>query len=57
MIQFFDFTVYALLDQGESLSFVSPYVSLNFNVNPEQLNEPFSFSTPVDESTLAESLS
>ena len=52
MIRVFDFTVYALLDPGESLYFVTPYVSMNFEITPEQLSEPLSVSTPVGESTL-----
>ena len=31
MIQVFDFTVYALLDPRASLSFVTPYVTMNFD--------------------------
>ncbi|KAG5614612.1 hypothetical protein H5410_014436 [Solanum commersonii] len=54
MIQVFDFTVYALLDPGVSLSFVTPYVAMNFDVIPEQLSEPFSVSTPVGRSILVE---
>ena len=53
MIQVFDSNVYALLDLGASLSFVTPYVAMNFDVIPEQLSEPFSVSTPVGESILA----
>ncbi|KAH0669190.1 hypothetical protein KY285_023348 [Solanum tuberosum] len=34
-------------DPGASLSFVTPYVAMNFNVLSEQLSEPFSVSTPV----------
>ncbi|KAH0669048.1 hypothetical protein KY289_023541 [Solanum tuberosum] len=48
MIQVFDSNVYALLDLGASLSFVTPYVAMIFDVIPEQLSEPFSVSTPVD---------
>ncbi|WMV32498.1 hypothetical protein MTR67_025883 [Solanum verrucosum] len=47
MIQVFEFTVYALLDPGASLSFVTLYVAMNFDVIPEQLSEPFSVSTYV----------
>ena len=32
MIQVFYFTVYALPDPRECLSFVSPYVAMNFNI-------------------------
>ncbi|KAH0682694.1 hypothetical protein KY285_022193 [Solanum tuberosum] len=54
MIQVFDFIVYALLDPWASLSFVTPYVAMNFDVIPEQLSEPFSVSTPIGDSILAE---
>ncbi|KAG5603456.1 hypothetical protein H5410_034826 [Solanum commersonii] len=39
---------------GLSLSFVTPYVAMNFDVLPEQLSEPVSVSMPVGESILAE---
>ena len=42
MIQFFDFTLYALLDPRASLSFVTPYVLMNIDIVPKQLSEPFS---------------
>ncbi|KAG5589895.1 hypothetical protein H5410_040409 [Solanum commersonii] len=45
MIQVFNYNVYALLDPGASLSFVTLYVAMYFNVIPEQLSEPFSVST------------
>ncbi|KAG5602033.1 hypothetical protein H5410_033403 [Solanum commersonii] len=35
-------------DLGVSLSFVTPYVAMSFDVIPEQLSEPFIISTPVD---------
>ncbi|KAG5599215.1 hypothetical protein H5410_030585, partial [Solanum commersonii] len=54
MIQVFDFIVYALTDPGASLSFVTPYVAMNFDVIPEQLSEPFNVYTLVGESILAE---
>uniref|UniRef100_M1DWL7 Gag-pol protein n=1 Tax=Solanum tuberosum TaxID=4113 RepID=M1DWL7_SOLTU len=47
MIQVFNFNVYALLDPGASLSFVTPYVPVDFNVLLDKLSEPFSVSTPV----------
>ncbi|KAH0641167.1 hypothetical protein KY285_037753 [Solanum tuberosum] len=54
MIQVFDFTIYALLDPGASLSFVTPFTAMNFDVIHEKLSEPFSVSTLVGESILAE---
>uniref|UniRef100_M0ZUZ3 Retrotransposon gag protein n=1 Tax=Solanum tuberosum TaxID=4113 RepID=M0ZUZ3_SOLTU len=41
-------------DPGASLSFVTPYVAMNFDVIPKKLSEPFSVSTPVGESIIAE---
>ena len=54
MIKVFTFNIYALLDPGESLSFVTLYVANNFEIHPEKLCEPFYVSTPVGESILAE---
>nr|AAV31171.1 Putative polyprotein, identical [Solanum tuberosum] len=54
MIKVFAFDVYALLDPGASLSFVTPYVANKFDVLLERLCEPFCVSTPVGESILAE---
>uniref|UniRef100_M1DFS0 Retrotransposon gag protein n=1 Tax=Solanum tuberosum TaxID=4113 RepID=M1DFS0_SOLTU len=47
VIKVFAFDVYALLDPGTSLSFVTPYVANKFDVIPEKLYEPFCVSTPV----------
>uniref|UniRef100_M1DFL9 Retrotransposon protein n=1 Tax=Solanum tuberosum TaxID=4113 RepID=M1DFL9_SOLTU len=56
MIKVFAFDVYALLDPGASLSFVTPYVAKKFDVLPERLCEPFCVSTPVGDSILTERL-
>ncbi|XP_049399683.1 uncharacterized protein LOC125863690 [Solanum stenotomum] len=40
MIRVFDFAVFALLDSRASLSFVIPYVAMNFDVIPEQPSKP-----------------
>ena len=56
MIKVFTFDFYALLDPRASLSFVTPYFAMNFDIIPEQLSEPFSFSTLVGEFILAERL-
>ncbi|KAH0642176.1 hypothetical protein KY285_034832 [Solanum tuberosum] len=53
MIKVFTLNVYALLDPGASLPFVTPYVAMKFNVIPQKLCEPFCVSTSVGESTLA----
>ncbi|KAG5576138.1 hypothetical protein H5410_056272 [Solanum commersonii] len=54
VIKVFTFNVYALLDRGASLSFVTPYIVMSFDVLLEQLLDPFSVSTHVGESILAE---
>ncbi|XP_070055305.1 uncharacterized protein [Nicotiana tomentosiformis] len=45
--------VYALIDAGSSLSYVTPYVATSFGTEPEQLHEPFSVSTLIGESITA----
>ncbi|XP_070045198.1 uncharacterized protein [Nicotiana tomentosiformis] len=42
--------VYALIDPCSTLSYVTPYVAMEFGIEQEQLHEPFSISTPVGES-------
>ncbi|KAG5630134.1 hypothetical protein H5410_001851 [Solanum commersonii] len=43
----FNFGVYGLLDPGASLSFVTPYIAISFDILPEQLLDIFSVSTPM----------
>ncbi|XP_070054454.1 uncharacterized protein [Nicotiana tomentosiformis] len=45
--------VYALIDPDSTLSYVIPYIAMEFGIEPEQLHEPFSVSTPIGESILA----
>ncbi|XP_070057043.1 uncharacterized protein [Nicotiana tomentosiformis] len=45
--------VYALIDPGSTLSYVIPYVAMEFGIEPEHLYKAFSISTPVGESILA----
>ncbi|XP_070010212.1 uncharacterized protein [Nicotiana sylvestris] len=40
--------VYALIDPGFTLSYVTPFVSMGFDIEPNQVHEPFLVSTPVD---------
>ncbi|WMV42009.1 hypothetical protein MTR67_035394 [Solanum verrucosum] len=54
MIKVFTFDVYAFLDPGVSLSFVTPYIAMRFDIIPEKLLDPFSVSTSVGDSILAE---
>ncbi|XP_070005777.1 uncharacterized protein [Nicotiana sylvestris] len=44
--------VYALIDLGSTLSYVTPFVSMGFGIEPDQLHEPFLVSTPVGESII-----
>ena len=50
----FSFPVYALLDSGSTLSFVTPLVASKFDLLPEILHEPFLVSTLIGESIRAE---
>ena len=54
MIKVFTFDVYALLYLEASLSFVNPYVAMNFDVLPKKLCKHFCVFTPVEESILVE---
>ncbi|XP_070008549.1 uncharacterized protein [Nicotiana sylvestris] len=45
--------VYAFMDPGSTFSYVSLYVALDFGIEPEQLFEPFSVSTPVGDPVIA----
>ena len=49
----FDLDVYALLDPRATLSFVTPYITVQFNVTAESLSEPFSVSTVVGDPVIA----
>ncbi|XP_075092245.1 uncharacterized protein LOC142172512 [Nicotiana tabacum] len=44
---------FALIDPGSSLSYVTPFIASSFGVEPEQLHESFSVSTPVGDSITA----
>ncbi|XP_070034730.1 uncharacterized protein [Nicotiana tomentosiformis] len=46
------YDVYALIDPGSTLSYVTPYVAMEFWIELEQLHEPFSVSTLVGESII-----
>ena len=47
MLKLFSFDVYALLESGGTLSFVTPIVEIKFVMLPDILDNPFSVSTPV----------
>jgi len=53
MLQVFSIDVYALLDPDATLSFVTPFMAMKFEVPPEELKEHFSVSTPVGDSVVA----
>ena len=52
MIKVFILDVYALLDLGASLSFVTLYVANKFKILLEKLCEPLYVSTPIGESII-----
>ena len=47
MLQVFSIYVYALLDPGSTLSFVTPLLSLTFEMLPDVLHDPILVSTPL----------
>ena len=49
----FSFDVYALIDPGSTLSYVTPLVARKFERIPELLVKQFEVSTPVGESIIA----
>ncbi|XP_049364054.1 uncharacterized protein LOC125828771 [Solanum verrucosum] len=53
MLKVFCNDVYALLDPGANLSFVTPFVAMKFEIFPDVLVEPFLVSTPVGDSVVA----
>ena len=52
MLKLFSFDVYAMLDQGDLLSFVTLLLPMKFEILPDLLEEPFSVSTPVGDSVV-----
>lgn len=52
-LKFYHLHLYDLLDPGASLFFVTPYITIDFEVSLEILAETFSVSTPVGESIIA----
>ena len=55
-LRVFELDVYALLDPGDTHSFVTPYIVVKFSVSLETLSEPFSISTPVGDQVIARQL-
>ncbi|WMV38295.1 hypothetical protein MTR67_031680 [Solanum verrucosum] len=53
MLKFFHLDVYRLLDPGATLSLVTPYVAMRFDVLLDFLIDLFPISTPIGESIVA----
>ena len=53
MLKVFSIVVYALIDVGATLSFVTPLVVRKFDILPDILHEFFIVSTPLGESVVA----
>ncbi|XP_049345785.1 uncharacterized protein LOC125810322 [Solanum verrucosum] len=53
MLKEFQLDAYALLDLGATLSFVTPYVAMRFDVDPDILYNPFHVSTHTGDSIVA----
>ena len=49
MLQVFSTSVYALLDPGSTLFFVTPLLSLTYGILPKVLHDPIVVSTPLGE--------
>ena len=49
----FSIDVYALLEPGATLFFISPLIARKFDNLPDILNEPFMVTTPVGELVVA----
>lgn len=47
MLRVLHLNVYALLDPRATFCFVTPYIEIQFNVNPETLSKPFILSTTI----------
>ena len=56
MLRLFDIDVYALLDLGATLYFVTPLIDRMFDILPDILNEPFILTIPVRESVVLKSV-
>ena len=54
MLNVFSTPIYALLDPGSTLSFVTPLLALTFETLPEVLHVPIVVSTPLGDVTTRE---
>ncbi|WMV41622.1 hypothetical protein MTR67_035007, partial [Solanum verrucosum] len=53
IVKVFHLVFYALLDPSATLSFVTPYMSMRFDVSPKILSSPFHGSTSMDDAIMA----
>jgi len=49
----FSYDVYALIDPGSTLSYVTPFVANKFGIEPELISKPLAVSTPIGDSVIA----
>ena len=54
MLQVFSTSIYALLDPGSTLSFVTPLLALPFETLPKVLHDPIVVSSPLGENLRAD---
>ncbi|MCF6774939.1 hypothetical protein L3H44_11150, partial [Corynebacterium sp. MC-12] len=52
-LSIFSYNVYALIDPGSTLSYITPLVAGKFKRAPTLLNKPFEVSTPTGEFIMA----
>lgn len=53
ILSVFSYDVYALIDPGSTLSYVTPFVANKFGVEPELISKPLAVSTPIGDSVIA----
>lgn len=53
MLQLFSDDIYVMLDPDSALSYMTPYLAMNFNFVPKNIFKPFLVSTLVGESIIA----
>ncbi|XP_070055326.1 uncharacterized protein [Nicotiana tomentosiformis] len=53
ILSVFSYDVYALIDPGSTLSYVTPFVANKFGIEPELINKPLAVSTPIGDSVIS----
>ena len=53
ILSIFSHNVYALIDPGSTLSYITPLVAGRLKRTPKLLNKPFEVSTPIGEYIVA----